>query len=84
MAAVPLMRLAEKRLLEGLRRAREADTVGVDAGEEAELGQPEAQCSPCLGRQGHPLQFGLLHAQEGSVRRVLALLPPGLDHIPCR
>ena len=83
-AAVQLLRLAEKLLLEGLRRAREADAVRAHLGEEAELGRPEVRHSPCLGRQGHPLQLGLLHTQEGSVRCVLALLPLGLDRVRCR
>ena len=49
MAAVQLLRLAERLLVEGVRRALEADTVGAQLGEEAELGRPEAQCSSCLG-----------------------------------
>ena len=36
-----------------------------------------------LGCQGHPSQFGLLHAQEGPVRRALAFLPPGMDRVCC-
>ena len=83
MAAMRLLRLAELLLLEGLRRAREADAVGADLGEEAELGRPDAQYPPCLGCQGQPCQFGLAHAREGSVRRVLAFLAPSLDRI-CR
>ena len=40
-AAVQLLRLVEKLFLEGLRRLQEADAVGADLGEEAELGRPE-------------------------------------------
>ena len=62
MAALPFLRLAEELLLACLRRVREADAVGADLGEEAELGRPEAQRPSCLVCQGHPSQFGLLHA----------------------
>ena len=62
MTAVQLLRLAEKLLLEGLRRLRETDAVGADLGEEAELGQPEAQRKSRLGRWGHSFQMGVLHA----------------------
>ena len=47
--------------LEGLRCLRESDAVGADLGEEAELGWPEAQRPPRLGRQGYPCQLGLVH-----------------------
>ena len=57
--------------------------LGPVLGVEAELGWPEAQRPPRLGRPGPPRQLGLLHAQECPVRRVLAVLAPGLDGVGC-
>ena len=84
MTAMQLLHLARQLFLEGLWCVRGADALGAVLGEEAELGRAEAHRPPRLGRQGYPCQLGLLHAQERPVRRVLAVLPAGLDGIYCR
>ena len=91
-AAVQLLRLAEKLRLEGLRRFEEADTVGADLREEPKFQRPEAERTPRLGRKGtlREPQTALHHpvspVQQGSnpARARRGALPAKRRWLGCR